>query len=79
MFKVFAPGEICEKTGIFRVRHYQHRFPHDVLVAAGEAFPECRRCRNLVRFQQIPATEVHNPVAGFHDDSDLELKDGTQA
>ena len=49
----FAPGEAAPNTGVYQVRHYAHRLPHDVLVAEGDSFPSCSRCGKQVRFHLV--------------------------
>lgn len=69
----FAAGELCMMTGVFRVYHFDHRFPHDVLVLVGESFPECKICRKLVRFERILASDADNPVDHYISDKDLSI------
>ena len=49
--RVFAPGERVPQSGVYRVRHRDHREDHPVQALKGEIFPECRKCRREVRFQ----------------------------
>ena len=53
----FVPGAVAPRSGVYRVHHYAHRMPHLVIVAAGTALPECRRCGDRVRFVPMTAAE----------------------
>ena len=46
----YRPGESAPTTGIYRVRHNQHRSPHDVTISVGAVFPTCKKCDGEVRF-----------------------------
>lgn len=49
--KLFKPGEVVQKAGIYRILHQAHREPHEATLNAGELFPVCRQCGVNVRFQ----------------------------
>jgi hypothetical protein len=59
-------------TGVYQVRHYAHRLPHDVLVAEGDTFPPCSRCGRQVRFQIVERYGLQH----FQSDPDLRKVDG---
>lgn len=42
-------------SGIYRVRHGEHRLSHEVILVAGQLFPRCGRCANAVRFELVKA------------------------
>jgi hypothetical protein len=46
-------GEICQRSGVYRVSHYQHRLAHDAVVREGELFPGCRLCQVNVIFEFV--------------------------
>jgi len=48
--KPYLAGQNVPHTGIYRVFHYQHRMPHDVVVRQGEQFPACNKCGDRVYF-----------------------------
>jgi hypothetical protein len=45
-----SPGETISVSGVYRVVHSEHRADHDVLALKGDVLPDCRVCKNLVRF-----------------------------
>lgn len=47
----YAPQDAVPSSGVYRVIHDRHRADHLATAIAGEEFPRCRRCGNLVRFQ----------------------------
>jgi hypothetical protein len=49
--KTYRAGEQVPNTGLYRVFHYQHRMPHDVVVSQGSLFPPCSKCGNRVMFK----------------------------
>lgn|GEM_PF-1636738 len=49
----FLPGDVAPRSGIYRVHHYAHRAPHNVIVIAGTILPPCKRCHDKVRFSSI--------------------------
>ncbi len=61
----YAPGEPAPASGVYLVRHYQHRLPHEVTIVKNEAFPCCRRCGAQVRF------ELLRDAVSLEDDLDL--------
>ncbi len=65
------PGDVCTRTGVFRVMHYQHRVPHDVVVYFGDRFPTCHKCGTRVRFQQILSSDSTNPTIPVEQDLDF--------
>lgn len=48
--RILKPGDTVPASGIYRVTHFQHRVPHDVLAIRGEELPPCRTCTGRVRF-----------------------------
>ena len=57
--KLFKPGEIVQKAGIYKVLHQAHREPHEVMMNELEVFPGCRQCGPNVRFQFV--MEIEQP------------------
>ena len=49
----FSSGEAVPTSGIYRVRHAEHRLPHEVTVLSGQVFPPCAKCKNAVAFQLL--------------------------
>ena len=57
---VFRPGDAIFESGIYRVYHAGHRFPHEVTLLRNETFPPCNKCDDSVSFELvrgIPALE----------------------
>jgi hypothetical protein len=52
------PGVVVQVSGIYRVHHYAHRMPHNVIIEAGLRLPRCRRCGDAVRFAPLITAEV---------------------
>jgi hypothetical protein len=59
------PGDAAPNSGIYRVHHYAHRAPHNVIVIGGTILPFCKRCDDKVRFNLV--------LAGESIDSDIDL------
>jgi hypothetical protein len=51
------PGEPVSLSGVYQVRHYRHRLPHEATLLEGEVFPQCRYCRAEVRFRLMRGAE----------------------
>jgi hypothetical protein len=47
----YGPGAPVPHTGVYRVFHYQHRLPHDVVISKDGSFPLCGRCSHRVVFE----------------------------
>jgi hypothetical protein len=46
----FKPGDTVKQSGIYEVVHdREHRAAHEVVMIAGEAFPNCETCDQKVR------------------------------
>ena len=48
--QVFKPGDSAPESGVYTVRHRQHRENHSATVFKGERFPGCAQCGDEVRF-----------------------------
>jgi hypothetical protein len=47
----FKPGQIVERSGIYRVVHDSHHTKeHEVTCVHGKKFPPCNHCGDHVRF-----------------------------
>ncbi len=55
--QIFKPGDTAPETGIYEVRHYQHRFTHEATVLAREVFPLCRLCGHRASFRLIRSAD----------------------
>jgi hypothetical protein len=58
----FKPGEKVERSGVYDVLHDRldgdtHAEHHRVIVIAGSVFPDCKGCREWVRFRLYVAAE----------------------
>jgi hypothetical protein len=51
MQRTFKPGEIAPCSGIYQVRHAQHRLEHSVTILKNDQFPACRKCGDQVTFR----------------------------
>ncbi len=60
---VYRPGAKVPASGIYRIEHYKHRLMHEVTLTEGMLFPQCRTCKNGVKFSLIRS--VHRPVLPF--------------
>ena len=47
----YFPGEAVPESGVYFAIHDYHREPHLVSAVKYEIFPECRKCRDRVRFR----------------------------
>jgi hypothetical protein len=62
--KTFRAQQKVPQTGLYRVFHYQHRMPHDVVMKQGELFPTCNKCGEHVLFRFSNSAE---PLGLDHD------------
>ena len=52
--RFYLPGEPIRMTGIYEVLHDRdHRAAHEVVMHAGDLFPECDTCQQQVRFRLV--------------------------
>lgn len=49
----YRTGLRIPHSGIYLVRHKQHRLPHEVTLLAGEKFPPCANCHAAVQFELL--------------------------
>ena len=61
----FRPGSAAPTSGVYLVRHYQHRLPHEVTILKSEVFPRCNKCGDQVIF------EIAHDATEIADDADL--------
>ncbi|ABF39265.1 hypothetical protein Acid345_0260 [Candidatus Koribacter versatilis Ellin345] len=48
------PGDVVRQSGIYEVVHDgEHRAAHEVVMIAGDAFPNCETCDQNVRFRLV--------------------------
>jgi hypothetical protein len=48
------PGDVVRQSGIYEVVHdREHRAAHEVVMIAGDAFPNCETCDQNVRFRLV--------------------------
>ena len=48
--QAYKPGDMVPISGIYTAVHCEHRSEHEVVAIQGEQFPECRFCKDEVRF-----------------------------
>ena len=56
--RTFHPGDEVPMSGIYKVTHRGHHHDHEVTCRSGEQFPECRQCRDQVRFSLLIAAHA---------------------
>jgi hypothetical protein len=56
--ETFRPGETVPRSGIYKVTHYQHRRPHEVVITARDRFPQCRVCGARVLYGLLRCAEA---------------------
>ncbi len=49
----FHTDEIVPQSGIYKVRHKNHRLPHEVSLFRDQRFPRCAQCHNAVMFELL--------------------------
>ena len=69
----FKPGMAVARSGVYRVYHYAHRAPHEVIISAGTVLPKCRNCGDRVQFAPLISGEP------LENDRDLAASDSTAA
>jgi hypothetical protein len=47
----YLSGQKVPASGIYEVRHKQHRLPHEVTLLRDQPFPPCARCGTAVQFK----------------------------
>jgi hypothetical protein len=63
--KDLRPGDKAPQSGIYEVRHNDHRDHHQVTLKEGQAFPACRTCGDKVRFILLRAATPVEADADF--------------
>lgn len=53
--KLYRPGQVVPKAGIYKVMHAEHRLPHKASFKARDKFPACSKCASHVRFELLMA------------------------
>lgn len=53
--KYFTTGQKILESGVYTVRHSEHRLPHEVTLLQGEQFPRCGNCADRVGFELLRA------------------------
>ena len=56
--KEFKPGEVVPESGLYFVRHKDHRGEHEVTLISVEEFPPCSVCQEQVRFRLSRAAKT---------------------
>jgi len=49
----FISGQRVPASGIYQVRHAEHRLPHEVTLLRDQQFPPCARCGTAVHFKVV--------------------------
>src|SRR4051812_19136021 len=58
MAETYKTGETVPHSGIYRVKHSEHRLPHEVTLLRANTFPPCSKCGNNVAYQLLRAVTV---------------------
>lgn len=48
--QAYKPGDMVPISGVYLAVHREHRAEHEVVAIRGERFPQCRFCKDDVRF-----------------------------
>lgn len=51
----FTTGQHILTSGIYRVKHSEHRLPNEVTLLKGQEFPRCEKCGDRVLFELLHA------------------------
>jgi hypothetical protein len=70
--KEFKSGEVVPESGLYIVRHKEHRGEHEVTLIAQEQFPPCSVCQEAVRFRLSRAAKT------IAEDKNFEAKKSTR-
>ncbi len=49
----YTSGQRVPASGIYEVRHREHRVPHEVTLLKDQFFPPCAKCGTAVQFKII--------------------------
>jgi hypothetical protein len=63
--QAYKPGQKISKSGVYAVKHSDHRPDHEATMVAGDMFPECSVCGDNVRFRLLRAASVIETDADF--------------
>jgi hypothetical protein len=53
--KLYKPGQVVPKAGIYKLVHAEHRLPHKASFKAHDKFPACGKCASKVPFKLLLA------------------------
>jgi hypothetical protein len=56
----YTTGQRVPASGIYEVRHREHRVPHEVTLLKDQLFPPCARCGTAVQFKIVRVVEALN-------------------
>ena len=59
-------GALVPRSGIYTVRHSEHRLPREVTLLHGEQFPRCSGCDAAVSFRLIRELPNAGALLRFH-------------
>ncbi len=60
----YHSGEVIKASGIYLVKHRNHRLPHEVTLLADQKFPRCEKCAEAVLFEQIATVHLEGERRG---------------
>jgi hypothetical protein len=58
----FRTDDVVPQSGIYRVRHQNHRLPHEVTLLRDQHFPRCSKCQDAVMFELVRAAKGQTEV-----------------
>jgi hypothetical protein len=73
---VYRTGQRIPHSGIYRVRHGEHRLPETVTLVQHEIFPRCLKCGNRVGFELVEPVEADGTKFGTRVYALPDLEDG---
>jgi len=62
---IWKTGGFVPISGIYTVRHSEHRLPREVTLLKGEEFPRCAGCQSAVIFRLKRALDTRRAVLRF--------------
>ncbi len=54
----YTSGQRVPASGIYEVRHREHRLPHEVTLLKDQLFPPCAKCGTAVQFKVVRVAEA---------------------
>jgi hypothetical protein len=58
----FLSRQRVPASGVYEVRHVEHRLPHQVTLLRNQPFPPCEKCGTVVRFKIVRVVQALDEV-----------------